>query len=385
MAIELITEVFRNLPATVTPQERVAALAFAEDAWIKPGHRNDRKIFTPLSDPKFQLYIGVSSAKKVQELAQSLARKGVLESVQRGHHGRVAEYRIAHLAPAQHPGNQGAESNPESGVLPEQGPAESTPETGGLQPGSTPESVPLHPGNWGAYSPTPNNPLPACGPLVVEDRQAGGEPTQDTPAEQPVERQPAAALRPVEGPENPSSDGTAEMDPAAAAGRQDAAARVLAAVDFGRMLSRDEHDRLTGRLSVLVSGGWTVDALVKNLGDLGGANSRVAVFSKRAKELPDSAPSVKAPRKDPGTADVIAALDAVVAADRVEVSEEDRDLGQAFRAQLRAKRAQAAAQTAAPAAAGVIAAGAAAKRRDVPAGLSRLGVLMGETDMRFDV
>lgn len=381
MAVELIMEVFKNLPATVTPQERVAALAFAEDAWIKPGHRADRKIFTPLSDPKFQLHIGVSSAKKVQELAQSLARKGVLESVQRGHHGRVAEYRIAHLAPAQHPGNQGAESNPESGLLPQQRPAESTPVSGALQPGSTPESGPLHPGNWGAYSPTPQTPLPACGPVVAADRQAGGELNQDNPAGGYAGPEEPAVLRAAEGPETSGSDGTAEMGQAAAAGPQDAATRVLDAVDFGRQLTRDERTRLTARLSVLLAGGWSVDALVKQLGDLGGAQSRVAVFSTRAKNLPDSAPSIKPVQKAPGTAEVLSKLDAVVAADVAETTEEDRAAGLAFRAQLRAKRAQAAA----PAAAGSIAPGAAAKRRDVPTGVSRVGVLIAETDTQFHV
>jgi hypothetical protein len=106
------------------------------------------------------------------------------------------------------------------------------------------------------------------------------------------------------------------------------------------MLSRDEHTRLTARLSVLVSGGWTVDALVKNLGNLGGANSRVAVFAKRAKELPDSAPSIKAAKKDAGTADVIAALDAVVAADREEMSEADREALRVWREQRAALKAQ---------------------------------------------
>jgi hypothetical protein len=366
MAIELILEVFDHLPDTVTPQERAAAHVFAEDAWIKPGHRSDRKIFTSLDDPKFQRRIGVSSAKKVQELAQSLARKGVLESVQRGQKGKVAEYRIAHLAPGQEPvevqdpGNRVAEDGTPDPNM------DSTPDSGALNSFSTPDSVRQHPGNWGASFPSPTNfPLPpsragapadaGAAPDAV-DRQAGAESSinPNTPPEQSIKPREPATLRAVEGQETSGSDGTAETDQAPVAGPQAAATRVLDAVDFGRQLTRDERTRLTTRLAVLAAGGWTVDGLVKNLGDLGGAQSRVAVFTKKAKELPDRAPVTRPAKKAPGTAEAFARIEADAAATREELPQGNPDAGPALIAEIRARRAQ----KAAPAAAGAMGRGA---------------------------
>ncbi len=99
MSIDIIVEVMDRAPASLTPQERVAAMVFAEDA-----NKDTRELFHPLSWVPFQRRIGVSSEKKVAELAAALARKGVLQRVARGQKYRAAEYRFALLALAQQPG-----------------------------------------------------------------------------------------------------------------------------------------------------------------------------------------------------------------------------------------------------------------------------------------
>ncbi|HTJ71437.1 MAG TPA: hypothetical protein VL551_28100 [Actinospica sp.] len=357
MAIDLILEVLDYAPEDLTPQERLAAVVFAEDARIwGPGNRLDRKIYTPLDDEKYQRRIGVSSERKVKELAQSLARKGVLESVQRGQKGKAAEYRISRLAPAsapveaQHPGFRPADV--------------STPDTGVLNDFSAPESSVQHPGNRGAYSRPPKTPLPADVPGAADAassaaRRAGETHTPNTPTD-PTGGQGDPSPGAPSG-EKGGSDEAASINSAPVVGSQDAAAQVLARVDFGRMLRRDERERLTARLGVLVAGGWTADALTRELGDLRGAVSPVAVFTKRARELPDAAPTAPAQSRALTAAEAIAASESAAAADSGgELTEAERDAGRAWREQRAAQRAQSAAQ----AGSGVLSPGAGAKRRE---------------------
>jgi hypothetical protein len=174
----------------------------------------------------------------------------------------------------------------------------------------------------------------------------------------------------VESRETSGSDGTAKKDPAPTAGLQDAAAQVLAAVQFGRELTRDERKRLTARLTVLTAGGWTVDALIKNLGDLRGAHSPVAVFSTRARDLPDVAPVLPTQKRAPGTADAFSVIEEQVAKDREKDPGNDPDAGAALIAEIRARRAQ----KGSPATSGVIAPGTAERRREAPVGAMARGV-----------
>lgn len=177
MAIELILEVLRHAPSDLTPQERLAAVVFAEDARVwGPGNRLDRKIFTPLDDEKYQVFIGVSSADKVKKLAQSLARKGVLESVTRGQKGQVAEYRIARLTSQQDSIRTTVDSSADTGPLNDF----SSADTAGQQSGNRP-----------AYSPSRKTPLPADVPghadaASSEARQAGETHTPNTTPAQPT-------------------------------------------------------------------------------------------------------------------------------------------------------------------------------------------------------
>jgi hypothetical protein len=79
----LVREVFAGAPSSLTPQEKLAAVAFAADVLVfEPGHPMDRVIRTSLDDPRFQEHIGVTSAQRVNALARSLAAKGVLERVE---------------------------------------------------------------------------------------------------------------------------------------------------------------------------------------------------------------------------------------------------------------------------------------------------------------
>jgi hypothetical protein len=79
----LVREVMDSLPANLTPQERVAAMAFAVDVLVfEPGHPADRMVRTPLDDPMWLRRIHVTTARRVKELARALVKKGLLESVQ---------------------------------------------------------------------------------------------------------------------------------------------------------------------------------------------------------------------------------------------------------------------------------------------------------------
>ena len=193
----------------------------------------------------------------------------------------------------------------------------------------------------------PANLLPTCGPEERGDRQAGEELTQDTPADDSPEPAQPAALWLVEGPETSGSDGRTETGPAPTAGLQAAAAQVLDRMQFGKVLGRDERARLTARLNVLISGGWTVKALTEK--DLNGAKSPVAVYTTWLAGLPDTAPTVPAPKRAPRPADAFSMIDAQVAKDREKEPTEAED--QERRAALKA-------QKAAPAVAGAMAGGA---------------------------
>ena len=79
----LVREVMDAMPPELTPQQRVAAMAFAADVLVfEPGHPYDRMVRTPLDDPMWQRRIHVSSVRRVKELARVLVEKGLLESVQ---------------------------------------------------------------------------------------------------------------------------------------------------------------------------------------------------------------------------------------------------------------------------------------------------------------
>lgn len=96
----LIREVFAHAPGGLTPQQRVAMIAFAADVLVfEPGHPYDRMIKTPLDDPQWQTWIGVSTVRKVKELARALEAKGVLVAVQQGD---VTRYRFPHLSGPEH-------------------------------------------------------------------------------------------------------------------------------------------------------------------------------------------------------------------------------------------------------------------------------------------
>lgn len=96
----LIREVMGGLPKGLTPQQRVAAIAFAADVLVfEPGHPYDRMVKTPLDDPQWQTWIEVSTPRKVKDLARVLVEKGVLETVQQGD---VMRYRFPHLSGPEH-------------------------------------------------------------------------------------------------------------------------------------------------------------------------------------------------------------------------------------------------------------------------------------------
>ncbi|HTJ71438.1 MAG TPA: hypothetical protein VL551_28105 [Actinospica sp.] len=96
----LVREVMERAPTDLTPQERLAALAFAADVLVfEPGHPMDRVIRTPLDDVMFQRRISVSSARKVRDLARALAAKGLLEAVELDGGTR---YRFARLSGPEH-------------------------------------------------------------------------------------------------------------------------------------------------------------------------------------------------------------------------------------------------------------------------------------------
>ena len=96
----LIREVMEHAPHGLTPQQRLAALAFAADVLVfEPGHPYDRMIKTPLDDVQWQTWIEVSSARKVKDLARALVEKGVLETV---HDGDVTRYRFPRLSGPEH-------------------------------------------------------------------------------------------------------------------------------------------------------------------------------------------------------------------------------------------------------------------------------------------
>lgn len=214
--------------------------------------------------------------------------------------------------------------------------------------------------------------------------QAGGEHTHNPnlPADTaPVE---SAAVPPsVEAEEKSGADGTETGDSASASGLREAAAQVLSAIGFERTLQRGERERLTARLSALLAGGHTVDSLVKIRDDMGGARSRIGLFTSKVNELPETAPVVPEPKRAPTAAEALAASEAAAAADRdAELSDADRDAARVLLDQIRAKRAQSAPESAG----GVIAPGAATKRREaaqsVAAGPARIGVLTRDTSKR---
>lgn len=208
--------------------------------------------------------------------------------------------------------------------------------------------------------------LPTCGPADADEGQAGEMTTTNSTADAEMV-EPVSDVPTVEG-SNGSDVGKPMPDSASASGSQDAAAvHVLGAMDFGRSLTPDERERLTGRLRVLLAGGWTAGALVRELGDLGGARKPVAVFASKAKALPETAPVVPEPKRAPTAAEALAASEAAAAADRdAELTDADRDAARALLDQIRAKRAQSAPESAG----GAVGPGGATERREALAGAS---------------
>lgn len=265
MAIALINEVMDHAPSTLTPQERVAAMVFAEDAWLHPdpadrNHDRDRHIRTPLKDPMFQRRIGVSSAKKVLELAQALARKGVLENVTRGQKWQEAEYRFCRLAPAQQPTFRVAEGSDHES----QQPGIRVTETA-QQPGKWGAEASQQPGKWGAAYIPPSYPHP--------------HPPDPAETSGPTGRQEGAAAE-VNEPPNPEAE------------------LILEKLELGRPPGRSERGELLTLLAAALDAGWTATDLVPTLNrDWSGARDRVRTALARARDLGEP-PAPKQPSRD---------------------------------------------------------------------------------------
>lgn len=267
MAIALINEVMDHAPSTLTPQERVAAMVFAEDAWLHPdpadrNHDRDRHIRTSLKDEKFQRRIGVSSAKKVLELAQALARKGVLENVTRGQKWQEAEYRFCRLAPAQRPTIRVAEGSDHES----QQPGIRVTETA-QQPGNWGAEASQQPGNWGAAYIPPSYPHP--------------HPPDPAQTSGPTEPKKGAEAESGEPP-NPEAEA------------------ILRKLDLDRSPGRSEHVELLGLLAAALAAGWTATDLVPTLNrDWSGVRDRVRTALARARDLGEPPAPKQASRASP--------------------------------------------------------------------------------------